>query len=123
MSIGQLLESALEVAGQVAGTSASTSPLSYSTMAGQCEALETGTRKKLSNWLAQESSSCGDAIARPSDGSTVHMPASSPRADDTNGEMGPNDQFSALKLPPASPFDNFINAVSGPRPILAGLSP
>lgn len=45
---------ALEVAGQVAGTSATTSPLPYNTMASQCEALGTGTRKKLSNWLAHE---------------------------------------------------------------------
>jgi hypothetical protein len=46
---------ALEVAGQVAGTSVTTSPLPYNTMASQCEALGTGTRKKLSNWLAHES--------------------------------------------------------------------
>lgn len=45
---------ALEVAGQVAGTSVSTSPLPYNAMASQCEALGTGTRKKLSNWLAHE---------------------------------------------------------------------
>lgn len=45
---------ALEVAGQVAGTSVTTSPLPYNTMASQCEALGTGTRKKLSNWLAHE---------------------------------------------------------------------
>ncbi|GMP39974.1 hypothetical protein CsSME_00010606 [Camellia sinensis var. sinensis] len=35
--------------------SVSTSPLPYSTMASQCEALGTGARKKLSNWLTQES--------------------------------------------------------------------
>jgi hypothetical protein len=45
---------ALEVAGQVAGSSVTTSPLPYNTMASQCEALGTGTRKKLSNWLAHE---------------------------------------------------------------------
>lgn len=45
---------ALEVAGQVVGTSVTTSPLPYNTMASQCEALGTGTRKKLSNWLAHE---------------------------------------------------------------------
>lgn len=118
MSIGQLLESALEVAGQVVGTSVSTSPLSYSTMAGQCEALETGTRKKLSNWLAQENSSSGNVFALASDGPTV-----SPRADGAHGEMGSHEQFSSLRLPPASPFDNFLHAVSGPRPMIAGVSP
>lgn len=49
-----MLFQALEVAGQVAGTSVSTSPLPYNTMASQCEALGTGTRKKLSNWLAND---------------------------------------------------------------------
>ena len=48
-------DQALEVAGQVAGASVSTSPLSYSTMASQCEALGTGTRKKLSSWLTHDS--------------------------------------------------------------------
>ncbi|KAG5032691.1 hypothetical protein JHK82_016264 [Glycine max] len=54
ISIGQLMESALEVAGQVAGTAISTSPLPYNTMASQCESLGTCARKKLSNWLAFE---------------------------------------------------------------------
>lgn len=45
---------ALEVAGQVAGTAVSTSPLPYNTMTSQCEALGTCARKKLSNWLAYE---------------------------------------------------------------------
>ena len=42
------------MAGQVAGTAVSTSPLPYNTMASQCEALGTCARKKLSNWLAHE---------------------------------------------------------------------
>ncbi|KAG4909953.1 hypothetical protein JHK87_056069 [Glycine soja] len=54
ISIGQLMESALEVVGQVAGTAIFTSPLSYNTMASQCESLGTCARKKLSNWLAFE---------------------------------------------------------------------
>lgn len=66
---------ALEVAGQVVGTSVSNSPLSYSIMAGQCEALESGTRKKLCNWLAQEKST-GDVFAPFSDGPTVINPVS-----------------------------------------------
>lgn len=52
--LGVCVSQALEVAGQVAGTSVSTSPLPYSTMASQCEALGTDTRKKLSNWLTQD---------------------------------------------------------------------
>ncbi|CAO2836520.1 unnamed protein product [Amaranthus hypochondriacus] len=122
MSIGQLLESALEVAGQVVGTPVSTSPLSYSTMTGQCEALETGTRKKLSNWLAQDNSASGDVFSFPSDGPIKSNPAS-PRVGGINVETGSHEPFNTLRLPPASPFDNFIHAVSGPRPMLAGLSP
>lgn len=56
---------ALEVAGQVAGTSVSTSPLPYSTMTNQCEAFGTDTRKKLSNWLAYDnhhSAKAGDML-------------------------------------------------------------
>lgn len=41
----------LHVAGQVAVSSVSTSPLPYGTMASQCEALGLGSRKKLSSWL------------------------------------------------------------------------
>ena len=50
----RICSQALEVAGQVAGTSVSTSPLPYSTMASQCEALGSGTRRKLSSWLTHE---------------------------------------------------------------------
>ena len=45
---------ALKVAGQVAGSTISTSPLPYNTLAGHCEALGSGTRQKLSNWLIHE---------------------------------------------------------------------
>lgn len=45
---------ALEVAGQVAGTTVSTSPLPFSAMASQCQTLGTDTRKKLTNWLSSE---------------------------------------------------------------------
>lgn len=38
----------------MAGTSISTSPLPYSAMASQCEALGTGTRQRLSSWLTHE---------------------------------------------------------------------
>ncbi|KAK1364198.1 Armadillo-type [Heracleum sosnowskyi] len=113
ISIGQLLESALEVAGQVAGTTVSTSPLPFSAMASQCQTLGTDTRKKLTNWLSSENHQ--------------HMKASSPfttiPADEQPsfskimGEDGPvggalvaMESRLALRLPPASPFDNFLRA-------------
>ncbi|KAK9084345.1 hypothetical protein Scep_030816 [Stephania cephalantha] len=113
ISVGQLLQSALEVAGQVAGASVSTSPLPYSAMARQCEALGADTRKKLSSWLARES---GDPIASQELFITVSGVALS-----NFGQMSSNDEppkettfssdpWMAMKLPPASPFDNFLKA-------------
>ncbi|KAA8545251.1 hypothetical protein F0562_020035 [Nyssa sinensis] len=121
ISIGQLLESALEVAGQVAGTSVSTSPLPYSTMASQCEALGTGTRKKLSSWLTHENHFTGatDKLfpAFPAGVlSTVRKVPS--EGGSFEGGALPVDPWLALRLPPASPFDNFIRAARG---IMRGL--
>ncbi|XP_028791403.1 uncharacterized protein LOC114747268 [Neltuma alba] len=113
ISIGQLMESALEVAGQVAGTAVSTSPLPYNAMASQCEALGMCARKRLSNWLAYENhySHTDDksllafnekgisAIEKvANDGGHAHVAAL------------PGDPWLAMKLPPASPFDNFLKA-------------
>ncbi|XP_074311303.1 protein SEMI-ROLLED LEAF 2 isoform X1 [Silene latifolia] len=121
MSIGQLLESALEVAGQVVATSVSTSPLPYSAVASNCEALETSTRKKLSNWLSQENISTGNGFELPGDEQAL-INKGSFHADSMLGLLGSRDQLSTLRLPPASPFDNFLRAVSGPQPVFAGLS-
>ncbi|KAK9147050.1 hypothetical protein Sjap_006953 [Stephania japonica] len=113
ISVGQLLQSALEVAGQVAGASVSTSPLSYSTMARQCEALGTDTRKKLSSWLARES---GDPIASQELLITVsgielsNFGQMSSSAEPPKEATFSSDPWMAMKLPPASPFDNFLKA-------------
>lgn len=113
ISIGQLLESALEVAGQVAGTSISTSPLPYSAMASQCEALGTGTRQRLSSWLTHENhySKTSEKLfpAISTDGhSEIKMVNNGGGA--VQGGMLPMDPWLAMKLPPASPFDNFLRA-------------
>ncbi|KAF5952160.1 hypothetical protein HYC85_010104 [Camellia sinensis] len=115
VSIGQLLESALEVAGQVAGTSVSTSPLPYSTMASQCEALGTGARKKLSNWLTQEShyTKTSEKVlpSFSADGlSEIRKVTNREGSVPVQGAMPQMDPWLALKLPPASPFDNFLRA-------------
>ncbi|XP_051145117.1 protein SEMI-ROLLED LEAF 2 isoform X2 [Andrographis paniculata] len=107
VSIGQLLESALEVAGQVAGTTVTTSPLPYSTMTHQCEAFGTDTRKKLSNWLIYDNHSTKANNNDPSLESHGKMP---------NGELAlpaSANSWLALRLPPASPFDNFLRAARG----------
>ncbi|KAK0599685.1 hypothetical protein LWI29_007654 [Acer saccharum] len=113
ISIGQLMETALEVAGQVAGTAVSTSPLPYNTIAGHCEALGSGTRKKLSNWLVLE-----NHHSRTADNFSQAFPADRNLAlkkimDDEGVQGGmttTQDPWLAVKLPPASPFDNFLKA-------------
>ncbi|XP_054802794.1 protein SEMI-ROLLED LEAF 2 isoform X2 [Prosopis cineraria] len=112
ISIGQLMESALEVAGQVAGTAVSTSPLTYNAMASQCEALGTCARKRLSNWLAYE-----NHYSHPVDKSLLAFSESGIAALEITNDGGhaqvaalPRDPWLAMKLPPASPFDNFLKA-------------
>eukprot|EP00256_Glycine_max_P062671 XP_014632182.1 uncharacterized protein LOC106798953 [Glycine max] len=108
ISIGQLMESALEVAGQVAGTAISTSPLPYNTMASQCESLGTCARKKLSNWLAFENH-YSQALDDKSFLAIADIRNSAPEKV-TNGGGHAQLPRDPMKLPPASPFDNFLKA-------------
>ncbi|KAJ3670201.1 hypothetical protein LUZ60_010525 [Juncus effusus] len=112
ISVGQLLESALHVAGQVAGTSVSTSPLPYGTMANQCEALGMGSRKKLSSWLVNGGYDSSEDASIPD-----LYPASHIAMKKLNSYLSaeldmpiPSEPWRALRLPPASPFDNFLKA-------------
>ncbi|KAL2231298.1 UNVERIFIED_CONTAM: Protein SEMI-ROLLED LEAF 2 [Sesamum indicum] len=156
VSIGQLLESALEVAGQVAGSSISTSPLPYSTMTNQCEAFGTDTRKKLSNWLTSDNHSIqandmSPPPLRSTGGSSIdkslwvwdlwvysfnlthkYLPEEDRIKSLNNwqfnyirirhwatcseaaiGAVPSSNSWLALRLPPASPFDNFLRAARG----------
>lgn len=98
IGVGQLLESALQVAGQVAGTAISTSPLPYGTMTSQCESLGMVMRKKLSTWLVNNED---DVV------SDVYLPSLSINNHYGLAKMEDN---SHVRLPPASPFDNFMRA-------------
>uniref|UniRef100_A0A0D9WE28 Uncharacterized protein n=1 Tax=Leersia perrieri TaxID=77586 RepID=A0A0D9WE28_9ORYZ len=111
LGVGQLLESALHVAGQVAGASVSTSPLPYGTMTSQCEALGSGTRKKLSSWLVNGHDSTPDNPA-PSLPSAQHfiIPKVNSCGFESTVRMSLEPCSSSVKLPPASPFDNFLKA-------------
>ncbi|KAK1434477.1 hypothetical protein QVD17_00220 [Tagetes erecta] len=105
ISIRQLLESALEAAGQVAGASVSTSPLPFSAMAGQCEALGTDSRKKLSTWLSHANSDTKTADTGAARG------VQNPNVMKILGEDEPlRAGMNSMRLPPASPFDNFLKA-------------
>ncbi|KAJ9180340.1 hypothetical protein P3X46_008598 [Hevea brasiliensis] len=113
ISIGKLLESALEVAGQVAGTSISTSPLPYDTMAKQCEDLGEGTRKKLSNWLAHKthySRGAGKFLTAFPATECTALEKIMCDATTEQGAVKPMNPCLAMRLPPASPFDNFLKA-------------
>ncbi|KAL6558021.1 hypothetical protein OROMI_018371 [Orobanche minor] len=115
VSIGQLLESALEVAGQVAGTSVSTSPLPYSTMTNQCDVFGTDTRKKISNWLTYDSQ-CPqtNSFLLPSLSATGQCGIEkTTNGEQVLGSVPSTTSWLALKLPPASPFDNFLKAARG----------
>ncbi|KAL5218451.1 hypothetical protein ABZP36_019135 [Zizania latifolia] len=123
LGVGQLLESALHVAGQVAGASVSTSPLPYGTMTSQCEALGSGTRKKLSSWLVNGHDSTPDNPA-PSLPSAQHFII--PKANSCGFESSirtSSEPCSTVKLPPASPFDNFLKAAYRHDMPVGGITP
>ncbi|KAL1212768.1 Protein SEMI-ROLLED LEAF 2 [Cardamine amara subsp. amara] len=115
ISIGQLMESALEVAGQVVVSSVSTSPLPYDTMTNRCETFGTGTRQKLSRWLATENRQMNGLYRNPLEESS----ALEKIVEDGNingREFGLlQDPWSMMRLPPASPFDNFLKAAGAGR--------
>ena len=125
---------ALHVAGQVAGASVSTSPLPYGTMTSQCEALGSGTRQKLSSWLVNCHNSTPDNPV-PSLPAAQHfitpkvrrfcqskfytgllwISVSLTRLVQVNSSgfeinRTSSEPCSVVKLPPASPFDNFLKA-------------
>ncbi|GER48585.1 ARM repeat superfamily protein [Striga asiatica] len=113
VSIGQLLESALEVAGQVAGSSVSTSPLPYSAITNQCETFGTDSRKKLSNWLAHDNIPCPKTNGfMPSSFSATGIEKTS-CGEPVVGSVPSTNTWLALRLPPASPYDNFLRAARG----------
>ncbi|XP_020690415.1 uncharacterized protein LOC110105315 isoform X1 [Dendrobium catenatum] len=108
MSVGQLLESALHVAGQVSGSSVSTSPLPYGTMASQCEAFGMGMRKKLSTWLVSGHDEVLQNPLQAIHGSDKLANGKVQITDSQQVLVGQS--WRVLRLPPASPFDNFMRA-------------
>ncbi|EFJ30748.1 hypothetical protein SELMODRAFT_90004 [Selaginella moellendorffii] len=112
MGVNQLLESALEAAGQVASITTPNSPVSYHALASQCEAFVAGTRKNMSIVMRLDSNlkpstpSADVSFRKAFDKSLNESPVFSPpwltpSADET---------WPLVKLPPASPYDNFLKA-------------
>ncbi|KAJ4968280.1 hypothetical protein NE237_014981 [Protea cynaroides] len=103
---------ALEMADQVAGISVSTSPLPYCTMARHCEALDTGSRMKLSSWLAHETHN-SRLVDQPSLTCSANGVSAIQKIINDDGPIHtllPTEPWSVLRLPSASPFDNFLKA-------------
>ncbi|CAN7080354.1 unnamed protein product [Brassica oleracea var. botrytis] len=107
ISIDQLMESALEVAaGQVVVSSVSTSPLPYDTMTNHCETFGTGTRQKISKWLANEKRQLNGLYRNSLEESCALEKVTT---EDNRRESG----VQQMSLPPTSPFDNFLKAAGG----------
>ncbi|KAF3453185.1 hypothetical protein FNV43_RR03623 [Rhamnella rubrinervis] len=86
----------------------------------QCEALGTGTRKKLSNWLANDNRNSNSKTYSeklypvfPANGRTALCKIVSEYGGGASeGVQGVlrQDPWVSMRLPPASPFDNFLKA-------------
>ncbi|MCO5571983.1 hypothetical protein L7F22_025734 [Adiantum nelumboides] len=122
VGVSQLLESALETAGQVAGAPVLTAPLSYSAVAMRCEAFGTNARRNLSVWMdlgvtnptlsltSGIESQAGKANVLWANKTFVGMDASEgPIALKLPFEMT-NELKQTLQLPPVSHYDNFLRA-------------
>lgn len=130
ISVGQLLESALEAAGHVASAAVSTSPLPFSAMASQCEAFGSSTRRKLSVWMNEETNSDTLLLTLPAneESERTFVPQN---FGENEGKVAmqrdqgmdkipsscylyrgplPHEPWQAMRLPAASPFDNFLKA-------------
>eukprot|EP00249_Psilotum_nudum_P022334 c28475_g1_i1 orf=207-3284(-) len=122
ISVNQLLESALETAGQVASVSISTIPLSYSAMARQCEAFGANTRRKMSVWMKLDENTSTLFLTFPEDAKpnkdfATDTEKFSSAASGKSSAINPlwkakvqQESWHALQLPPASPYDNFLRA-------------
>lgn len=146
IGVPQLLEEALQTAGQVACVSYVAAPLSYSDMANQCEVSGFGNRKKISVVLKLEPESGSMRLTLPDEGHPSRIfvkdgphnqarfqemlqlehpakdseePGTPLLKRDTPQEVPSTpawltqttpEPWQVFRLPPASPFDNFLKA-------------
>jgi hypothetical protein len=84
-------------------------------MTNRCETFGTGTREKLSRWLATENRQMNGLYGN----SLEESSALEKVVEDGNiygRESGMlQDSWSMMRLPPASPFDNFLKAAGAGR--------
>ncbi|XP_024387366.1 protein SEMI-ROLLED LEAF 2 isoform X2 [Physcomitrium patens] len=131
--VSQLLDQAKETAEQVGLTHAPSGPLSYSATASRCEAAGAGAHRKMSAVLNLDSKSVPFTASLPpvKDSNRVNGHESPSATSDTSGDLdertagfsGSRSQSPKskptwlasptvrdLKLPPSSPYDNFLKA-------------
>ncbi|KAL3696176.1 hypothetical protein R1sor_010252 [Riccia sorocarpa] len=102
MGVSQLLEAALVTAGQVASSvSPPRAPLSYNAVAAQCESFGAGTRKKLTSVLRLDTEANSLLLTFP------ETPVKTPAQEQHHAQIQNKYVF---RLPPASPYDNFLKA-------------
>eukprot|EP00250_Pteridium_aquilinum_P019525 c24467_g1_i1 orf=242-3247(+) len=122
IGVSQLLESALETAGQVAGVSVAATPLSYSAVAMRCEAFGSNARRNMSVWmnLDQTNPTLSLMSADQSELIKANHTLSDERCmglDTIKSPVSvklpfitPNGSKQTLLLPPISHYDNFLRA-------------
>ncbi|KAI5058253.1 hypothetical protein GOP47_0026944 [Adiantum capillus-veneris] len=122
IGVSQLLESALETAGQVAGVPAAATPLSYSAVAMRCEAFGTNARRNLSVWMNLGGTNQTLSLTSGSEGQTgedngllenekfMLMEASKGHVAVKIPFDLTNELKQTLQLPPVSHYDNFLRA-------------
>lgn len=122
IGVSQLLESALETAGQVAGVSVAATPLSYSAVAMRCEAFGSNARRNMSVWMNLDGTNQTLSLISVDQNQLVKAN----HASDDETYMGlditkspvsvklpfitTNELKQTLQLPPVSHYDNFLRA-------------
>ncbi|XP_024528944.1 uncharacterized protein LOC9650285 [Selaginella moellendorffii] len=117
MGVNQLLESALEAAGQVASITTPNSPVSYHALASQCEAFVAGTRKNMSIVMRLDSNLKPSTPSADAKGKWTQAIGSRSKSLNESPVFSPpwltpsaDETWPLVKLPPASPYDNFLKA-------------
>ncbi|KAH7429732.1 hypothetical protein KP509_09G063300 [Ceratopteris richardii] len=120
IGVSQLLESALETAGQVASATAAPFSMPYSAVAMRCEAFGANTRRNMPVWVNLDGNHQTLALkpAKDSEFSKANLSSTKENYMDIDALKGTagfpfnaaNDFKHALHLPPVSHYDNFLRA-------------
>lgn len=112
----QLLESALEIAGRIAGTTVAAAFVPFSDLATKCEDFHSNARRKAPIWANIDG--CNQTLPWMSSGHielSIQANEASERGVDssflvTAPQISTDKPWQILQLPPASHYDNFLRA-------------